>query len=67
MFDWPSLSPSQGALLALVIVWSLLWKGLALWRAGKNNQPAWFIFLLVLNTVGLLEITYLYFFQRNKN
>jgi hypothetical protein len=67
MFDWPSLSPSQGALLALVIVWSLIWKGLALWRAVKNNQIGWFVCLLVLNTVGFLEITYLYFFQRNKN
>ncbi|MFA4844338.1 MAG: DUF5652 family protein [Candidatus Margulisiibacteriota bacterium] len=67
MFDFPNLSPTQGLLLTLVIVWSLVWKGLALWQAGKNNQLGWFICLLVLNTVGLLEITYLYFFQRNKN
>lgn len=34
-------------------------KGAALWRAGRNNQKGWFIVLLVVNTLGLLEIIYL--------
>lgn len=44
-------------------LWSLIWKGIALWKAGRNNQPAWFIVMLVLNTAGILEICYLLFFQ----
>lgn len=48
----------------LMLIWSLVWKGFALWRAGKNNQRYWFVVLLVLNTVGLAEIIYLLFFQK---
>ncbi len=44
--------------------WILLWKGWALWRASQKNQKVWFIILLVFNTLGLLEIAYLFFFSR---
>jgi hypothetical protein len=50
-----------------LLVWSLIWKGFALWYAGRNNQKAWFIVLLILNTAGILEILYLLFFRKNKN
>ena len=49
-----------------LIVWSVIWKGLALWKCGRNNQLAWFIAMLVLNTAGILEIVYLLFFQKKK-
>jgi hypothetical protein len=58
---------SMEIVLVLIILWSLPWKGVALWKAARNNQPAWFVALIIINTVGILEITYLYFFQRNKN
>lgn len=48
----------------LVLAWSLVWKGWALWRGSKNGQKYWFIALLVFNTVGMLEIVYLTFFQK---
>jgi methionyl-tRNA synthetase len=48
--------------LATVVIWSVIWKGLALWRAARAQQPAWFVALLVVNTAGLLEIVYLLFF-----
>lgn len=51
-------------LLLILIIWSIPWKGWALWRASKNNQRNWFIALLVINTAGLLEIAYLIFFQK---
>lgn len=51
-------------LLVVVSVWTLIWKGLALWKSGRNNQLAWFIVMLVLNTVGILPIVYLLFFQK---
>ncbi len=52
--------------LLLIIVWSLFWKGLALWRASKDNQRYWFIALLIINTVGILEIIYLLRFAKDK-
>lgn len=49
-----------------IFIWSLLWKGLALWRAAKSDQKNWFIIMLILNTVGILEIVYLFIFCKNK-
>ncbi|MFA6081183.1 MAG: DUF5652 family protein [Patescibacteria group bacterium] len=45
-------------------VWELIWKGLALWRASQNKQRNWFIAILIINTVGILPIIFLKFFQR---
>jgi methionyl-tRNA synthetase len=47
-------------LLLFIIAWSLFWKGLALWHAGRRGQPWWFVIMLVVNTVGILEIIYLF-------
>ncbi|MDP3965643.1 MAG: DUF5652 family protein [bacterium] len=44
----------------LILVWSLFWKGIALWNASKRNEPWWFIALLVINTMGILEIFYIF-------
>lgn len=54
------------ALLIVFIVWSLFWKGLALWKAARNKQRYWFVGLLVLTTGGLLEIIYLAFLQKKR-
>lgn len=44
----------------LLIVWSIFWKGLALWHAGRRGEPWWFVIMLVVNTLGILEIIYLF-------
>ncbi len=49
-----------------LIIWSLAWKGVALWKSAKNKQMVWFVIMLVANTAGLLEIIYLAFFQKKK-
>ena len=53
-------------LFILLIIWSMVWKGIALWKCGRNNQLTWFIVLLILNTAGILEIIYLLAFQKKK-
>lgn len=50
-------------ILVLLSIWSLAWKGVALWRSSRSNQRNWFIALLVLNTFGIFEIVYLFYFQ----
>ena len=42
------------AFLFLVSIWSLVWKGLALWKSSKKNNLIWFIALLIFNTLGIL-------------
>ncbi|MBI4193337.1 MAG: hypothetical protein HY536_01790 [Candidatus Colwellbacteria bacterium] len=44
----------------VAIAWSLVWKGLALWRAAERKESAWFVVLLVVNTLGFLELVYLF-------
>ncbi len=53
-----------GAVIALVVLWSLVWKGFALWKAAKLGHKGWFIALLIINTAGILEILYIYIFSR---
>jgi len=47
-----------------LLVWELIWKGLALWRAAERKEGAWFVALLVLNTVGILPIAYIVFHNK---
>ena len=50
-----------------LIIWSASWKLVALWKAARNRQLAWFIFLAIFNTAGMLPILYIYFYQRDKS
>lgn len=59
--SWFEMHPFIGAFLVL---WAIVWKGLALWKAAELEQKYWFIVMLVLNTVGLLEIFYLFVIAR---
>jgi hypothetical protein len=50
--------------VAVVAIWDVVWKGMALWQAAKRRQPVWFVALLVLNTAGILPIAYLVMMRR---
>lgn len=51
-------------LIALVVLWSIPWKGVALWKAAQLSHKKWFIVLLLANTLGILEIFYIFFVAR---
>ncbi len=53
-------------LILAAVVWSLVLKGFALWYAARGSQKGWFIVMLVLNTLGILEIIYLVWFRPKK-
>ena len=53
-------------IIPLVVAWEAAWKGVALWRAGRNAHLAWFIALFILNTVGILPIIYIFAFSKKK-
>lgn len=55
----------------IILIWTIIWKGIALWRAAKYGQRNWFISILVLNppvftTLGILEIVYLFRFAKKR-
>lgn len=52
--------------IVLLAVWSVVWKGVALWSAARSSQKGWFVALLLINTAGVLEIVYLLFFSKKK-
>jgi hypothetical protein len=62
MYDkGPGFIPVGGAFFFLVVMlWTIVWKGLALWHAARREERWWFLALLVLNTAGILEIVYLF-------
>jgi hypothetical protein len=53
-------------MLALIILWTLPWKGVALWKAARRGEKAWFVCLMIINTIGLLEILYIFAFSKKK-
>lgn len=54
-----SSTPELIAFIMVLVIWETAWKGFALWRAGQRGDSTWFIALLLLNTAGILPITYL--------
>jgi len=50
----------------LILLWVIPWKGVALWKAARSSHKKWFIALLVLNTLAVLEIIYIFIFSKNK-
>jgi len=47
-----------------LMIWSMVWDGIALWKAARNGSKRWFIVILLLNTVGILEILYIFIFGK---
>jgi hypothetical protein len=53
------LTKNQWVIL-LITAWSIFWKGMGLWRAARNNHKWWFLAILLLNTLGILEMIYIF-------
>lgn len=60
MLEWISGNP---VIAIALVIWVLPWKGLALWKAALRKQKIWFVVLLVLNTMAILEILYIFYFS----
>ena len=57
MYDYPFPITLIGIILAL---WTIPWKAYAVWTAVQHRHKKWFIALLLLNTVAILEIFYIF-------
>ena len=44
----------------ILLIWSTIWKGIALWKAAHREEKVWFVAILIVNTFGLLEIIYIF-------
>lgn len=50
-----------GILIFLLAICAVVLKGYALWHAARRDDKGWFIALLIVNTLGILELIYLYY------
>lgn len=50
--------------LIALMMWSLVWKAFALWHSARRSERVWFIIFLFVNTVGILEMIYLFWFVK---
>lgn len=46
-------------LLVILVVWDLIWKMVAMYRAAQDDSKLWYVILAFLNTIGILPIIYL--------
>ena len=51
----------------LLVVWTLAWKGWALWLAARRHEKTWFIVLLLLNTAGIVDIVYIFLIAKRND
>lgn len=47
-------------LIVVLAVWTLFWKGLSTWHAARKKNSTWFVILLIFNTLGILDMYYLF-------
>ena len=67
MYDYLGISAELGInpwLLMVITVWALAWKLGALWKSARKGSIVWFIVLGIVNTVGILEILYIFIFSK---
>jgi len=50
-------------LLIVILIWSLFWKLIAMWKSARNRHLFWFIIIAFFNTIGILPILYIYVFS----
>ncbi len=50
----------------IILVWSIFWKGIALWRSAQNHQRNWFLVILIVSSMGIIEIVYLFKFSKKR-
>ena len=62
-----SLTSTEVTALSILIVWEIFWKGLALWKAARRNDKVWYVILLIINSVGILEIVYIFVFSKRED
>ncbi|MCK4997353.1 hypothetical protein KAS08_03535 [Candidatus Pacearchaeota archaeon] len=47
-----------------VLFWTIIWKGIAAWKAARKGHLSWFVAFFILNTFGILPILYIFFLNK---
>lgn len=57
---------SVNIITIILVLWAIPWKVYAVWTAVKHNHKKWFVALIILNTLGILEIFYIFRVAKKK-
>jgi hypothetical protein len=60
----PGMMGGFGFFAVIAALWSIPWKGWALWIAARKGSKNWFVALLLVNSLGILDILYIYVFSK---
>ena len=52
-------------LILVAVLWMLPWKGVALWMAARRSHKWWFIVMLLINSLAIIEIIYIFAIGRH--
>lgn len=53
-------------ILVILAVWSLPWKIYAVWLSCKHDNRKWFLALILLNTISILEMFYVFYILKKR-
>ena len=53
--------------IIFLAIWDGVWKCIGMWKSARNKQLAWFICIVIFNTIGILPIIYLVWCQKDRN
>ena len=54
-------------IIIILAIWDGVWRIIGMWKSARNKQLAWFICIVIINTIGILPIIYLVWFQKDRN
>ncbi len=54
------------SIIVLLLMIDYILKAIALWISARKNSKVWFCLLLILNTIGILPLFYIFYFSRQE-
>ena len=52
--------------ILVIALWTIPWKGVALWKAARKGDRWWFVILLIVNDLAILELVYIFVFSKRR-
>lgn len=62
----PEISVILIILFIMLLIWTYFWKAAAIWHAVRNKDKVWFVVFLLVNTIGILDMIYLFGIEKVK-
>ena len=61
-----SMLPWLVPVIIILVIWDTVWKSIGMWKAARANHLAWFICIVVFNTLGILPIIYILMYPKKE-